>query len=49
MRQYCEDVQEKEDIRVKHELEESYQRKLKEKKEVHSLIGHVKLSVAKHG
>ena len=49
MRQYCEDVQEKEDVRVKLELEENYQRKLREKKEVNSLIGHVKLPLAKNG
>ena len=41
-------MQEKEDFRVKNELELNYQRTVKQEKEVRSLIGHVKLPVARN-
>ena len=43
MKQFCRQVQDRENARVKQELEENYLKKVAQQKEFVSLIGHVKL------
>ena len=47
MRQYCEDVQEKEVFRVNNELELNFHKTVQQEKDLKSLVGHVKLPVAR--
>ena len=48
MRQFCEDVQEQEEKRLKKEFDADYQSKVKYEEEIRSLAGHIKLPIAKN-